>query len=206
MAFIVCIDGNIAAGKTTVLQEIEKKGYPVFYEPFQENPWLPLYYEEPKKYGLNTQLWFLSERFRQFKNADFSSNKIVFVERSQYTDRFIFVPLLYQCGYLDDRELNTYKHHFEIYKNPMPDVTIILDTPPTECKERMTVRGRGMEEGVPLDYLQALGKVYDKNFNKLGVKTVKKFFEASPSATAEEIIALAESEFKEYERWKGLEQ
>ena len=200
MAFIVCIDGNIAAGKTTVLQEIEKKGYPVFYEPFQENPWLPLYYEEPKKYGLNTQLWFLSERFRQFKNADFSSNKIVFVERSQYTDRFVFVPLLYQCGYLDDRELNTYKHHFEIYKNPMPDVTIILDTPPTECKERMTVRGRGMEEGVPLDYLQALGKVYDKNFNKLGVKTVKKFFEASPSATAEEIIALAESEFKEYER------
>ncbi len=200
MAFIVCIDGNIAAGKTTVLQEIEKKGYPVFYEPFQENPWLPLYYEEPKKYGLNTQLWFLSERFRQFKNADFSSNKIVFVERSQYTDRFVFVPLLYQCGYLDDRELNTYKHHFEIYKNPMPDVTIILDTPPTECKERMTVRGRGMEEGVPLDYLQKLGEVYSKNYNRLGVKTVKKFFEASPSATADEIIALAESEFKEYDK------
>lgn len=200
MAFIVCIDGNIGAGKTTVLQEIEKKGYPVYYEPFQENPWLPLYYEEPKKYGLNTQLWFLSERFRQFKNADFSSNKIVFVERSQYTDRFVFVPLLYQCGYLDDRELNTYKHHFEIYKNPMPDVTIILDTPPTECKERMTVRGRGMEEGVPLDYLQKLGEVYSKNYNRLGVKTVKKFFEASPSATADEIIALAESEFKEYDK------
>ena len=200
MAFIVCIDGNIAAGKTIVLQELEKKGYPVFYEPFQENPWLPLYYEEPKKYGLNTQLWFLSERFRQFKNADFSSNKIVFVERSQYTDRFIFVPLLYQCSYLDDRELNTYKHHFEIYKNPMPDVTIILDTPPTECKERMTVRGRGMEEGVPLDYLQKLGEVYSKNYNRLGVKTVKKFFEASPSATADEIIALAESEFKEYDK------
>ncbi|MBQ5416708.1 MAG: hypothetical protein IIU23_05915, partial [Bacteroidales bacterium] len=32
----------------------------------------------------------------------------------------------------------------------------------------MDIRGRGMEEGVPLDYLQQLGKVYDKNFNKLG--------------------------------------
>ena len=82
----------------------------------------------------------------------------------------------------------------------MPDVTIILDTPPTECKERMTVRGRGMEEGVPLDYLQKLGEVYSKNYNRLGVKTVKKFFEASPSATADEIIALAESEFKEYDK------
>ena len=50
MAFIVCIDGNIAAGKTTILQEIERKGYKVFYEPFQDNPVLPLYYEDPKKY------------------------------------------------------------------------------------------------------------------------------------------------------------
>lgn len=200
MAFIVCIDGNIAAGKTAVLQEIEKKGYPVFYEPFQENPWLPLYYQDPKKYALNTQLWFLSERFRQYKNADFSTRKIVFVERSQYTDRFIFVKLIKQQGNMNDLEVDTYKHHFEIYKNPLPELTIILDTPPVECKDRMTKRGRGMEEGVPLDYLEQLGKVYDKNFNKLGVKTVKKFFNTSPSTTAEDIITLAESEFTEYDR------
>ena len=200
MAFIVCIDGNIGAGKTTVLQEIEKKGYPVFYEPFQDNPWLPLYYQDPKKYALNTQIWFLSERFRQYKNADFSTRKIVFIERSMYTDRFIFVELIRKMGNLDEIELETYKHHFEIYKNPLPELSIILDTPPSECKDRMDKRGRGMEEGVPLDYLQALGKVYDENFKRLGVKTVKKFFNTSPSATAEEIIALAESEFNEYDK------
>lgn len=200
MAFIVCIDGNIAAGKTTVLQEIEKKGYPVYYEPFQENPWLPLYYQDPAKYALNTQIWFLSERFRQYKNADFSTRKIVFVERSIYTDRFIFIELIRRMGNLNDIELETYKHHFEIYKNPLPELSIILDTPPTECKERMSVRGRGMEEGIPLDYLQKLGEVYNENYQRLGVKTVKKFFNASPSATAEEIITLAESEFAEYDR------
>lgn len=200
MAYIVCIDGNIAAGKTTVLQEIEKKGYPVYYEPFQDNPWLPLYYQDPKKYALNTQIWFLSERFRQYKNADFSTRKIVFVERSMYTDRFIFVELIRLMGNINDIELETYKHHFDIYKNPLPELSIILDTPPTECKDRMTKRGRGMEEGVPLDYLEQLGKVYDKNYQRLGVKTVKKFFSVSPSATADEIIALAESEFAEYDR------
>lgn len=200
MAFIVCIDGNIAAGKTTVLQEIEKKGYPVYYEPFQDNPWLPLYYQDPKKYSLNTQIWFLSERYRQYKNADFSTRKIVFVERSMYTDRFIFVELIRRMGNLNYIEIETYKHHFEIYKNPLPELTIVLDTPPTECKERMKERGRGMEEGVPLDYLRDLGQVYNENYQRLGVKTVKKFFTASPSTTAEEIIALAESEFKEYER------
>lgn len=200
MAFIVCIDGNIAAGKTTVLQEIEKKGYPVYYEPFSDNPWLPLYYQNPKKYALNTQIWFLSERFRQYKNADFSTRKIVFIERSIYTDRFIFVELIRRMGNLNYIELDTYKHHFEIYKNPLPELTIVLDTPPTECKERMDIRARGIEEGVPLDYLRDLHQVYNENYHRLGVKTVKKFFNASPSATAEEIITLAESEFVEYDR------
>jgi len=200
MAFIVCIDGNIAAGKTTVLQEIEKKGYPVYYEPFQDNPWLPLYYQDPKKYSLNTQIWFLSERYRQYKNADFSTRKIVFVERSMYTDRFIFVELIKQQGNMNDLEVETYKHHFEIYKNSLPELTVILNTPPNECKNRMDIRARGMEEGVPLDYLEQLGKVYDENYQRLGVKTVKKFFSFSPSATADEIIALAESEFTEYDK------
>jgi len=100
MAYIVCIDGNIASGKTTVLQEIEKLGFKVYYEPFEDNPWLPLYYEDPKKYALNTQLWFLSERFRQYKLADFHKDGIVFVERSMYTDRFIFVELIRRQGNL----------------------------------------------------------------------------------------------------------
>ena len=200
MAFIVCIDGNIAAGKTTVLHEIEKKGYPVFYEPFESNPWLPLYYQDPKKYALNTQLWFLSERFRQYKNADFSSFGVVFIERSMYTDRFIFVELIRRQENLTQLEIDTYKHHFEIYKNPLPDLSIVLDTPPTECKKRMTIRGRGMEEGVPLDYLQQLGDVYSDNYKKLGVKSMKKYFNGSPAETADEIIAIAESSYSEYNR------
>ena len=80
----------------------------------------------------------------------------------------------------------------------LPDFSIVLDTPAEECKKRMNIRGRGMEEGVPLGYLQQLGEVYSQNYNKLGIKSIKKFFDISPSVTAEEIIALSESEFKEY--------
>ena len=62
MAYVISIDGNIASGKTTVLKIIERKGHIVFYEPFEENPWLPLYYKDPKKYALNAQIWFIAER------------------------------------------------------------------------------------------------------------------------------------------------
>lgn len=198
MAFIVCIDGNIASGKTTVLQEIEKRGYKVFYEPFEGNPWLPLYYKDPKKYSLNTQLWFLSERFRQYKNADFSSRDIVFIERSMYTDRFIFVELIRRQGNMNDLELDTYKHHFEIYKNPLPDVSIVLNIPATECKKRMDTRGRGMESSVPLEYLEELGSVYADNYDKLGVKCYKNYYLQAPNFIADSIISIVKKDYEEY--------
>ena len=198
MAFIVCIDGNIASGKTTVLHEIEKRGYKVFYEPFEDNPWLPLYYKDPKKYALNTQLWFLSERFRQYKNADFSTRDIVFIERSMYTDRFIFVELIKRQGNMTSLEVDTYKHHFEIYKNPLPDVSIVLNIPPKVCKQRMDERGRGMESSVPLDYLEELGSVYADNYDKLGVKCYKNFYKQSPDFIADSIIEFAKKNYEEY--------
>ena len=198
MAFIVCIDGNIAAGKTTVLSEIEKKGYKVFYEPFSDNPWLPLYYKDPKKYALNTQIWFLSERFRQYKNADFSTRVIVFIERSMYTDRFIFVELIRQMGNLDDLEVDTYRHHFEIYKNPLPDLAITLSVEPKECLSRLKARSRDMEAGVPLDYLEQLDLVYAKNYPRLGVKSIMECYPYGPEEIARIIIEIAEKEYKEY--------
>jgi deoxyadenosine/deoxycytidine kinase len=199
MAYIVCIDGNIASGKTTVLTEIQKKGYPVYFEPFEDNPWLPLYYKDPKTYSLNTQLWFLSERYRQYKKADFHSDGIVFVERSMYTDRFIFVELIRRQGNLNDLEYNTYKHHFNIYKNPLPDLTIVLNTSAKMCKERMDGRARDMESTVPLDYLQQLGEVYSENYDKLGVKSIKKYFPFDPEQTSDIIINQAIHHYKDYE-------
>lgn len=199
MAYIVCIDGNIASGKTTVLQEIEKRGHKVYFEPFEANPWLPLYYQDPKKYALNTQLWFLSERYRQYKQADFNSGGIVFVERSIYTDRFIFVEMIREQGNLNELEFETYKHHFDIYKNPLPDLSIVLSVSPEVCKKRMEERGRGMEAAVPLEYLQELNAVYIANYDRLGVKAYKKYYPFGPDKIAEILIRFAEKKYKEYE-------
>jgi deoxyadenosine kinase len=198
MAYIVCIDGNIAAGKTTVLQEIERRGGKVYYEPFEGNPWLPLYYKDPKKYALNTQLWFLSERFRQYKNADFSSSGIVFIERSMYTDRFIFVELMKRQGNMTPMEVETYRHHFEIYKNPLPDLAITMSVMPEECLRRLRDRDREMESSVSLDYLEALHEVYVDNYPRLGVKSIKKYYPFPPEKIAELLMKTADEEYKAY--------
>ena len=67
------------------------------------------------------------------------------------------------------------------------------------CKERMDDRGRGMESSVPLDYLQQLGEVYSENFDKLGVKSIKKYYPFDPVQTAEIIIETAIHHYREYE-------
>lgn len=192
MSYVVAIDGNIASGKTTVLKEIERLGYKVYFEPFENNPWLPLYYREPKKYALNTQLWFLSERFRQYKNADFSTDEIVFIERSMYTDRHVFVKMIAEQGNLDEIELKTYIHHFDIYKNPKPDLAVTFMIEPEECLKRLHKRNRGMEAGVSVDYLRDLGKVYREAYHKLGYESVAIEEPDTPENLAKHIITIAE--------------
>ena len=198
MAFIVCVDGNIASGKTTVLREIEKRGGRVYYEPFENNPWLPLYYKDPKAHALNVQLWFLSERYRQYKAADFASGGVVFIERSMYTDRFIFVEMIRRQGNMTPMEVETYRHHFEIYKNPLPDLSVTLSVRPDECLRRLKDRNREMESSVPLAYLEALHEVYADNYPRLGVKSIKKWYPFPPEKIAELIMKTADEEYRAY--------
>lgn len=200
MSYIVCIEGNIASGKTTVLQEIEKKGYKVFYEPYKDNLYLPLFYQNPPKYALVTQLEFLSDRYKQFKSAETVGNDIAFIERSPYTDRFVFVEMLRKQGTLQDIEVELYKKVFETWKTPLPDFTILLNAPPNECYRRMRQRGRGMEEGVSLQYLKDLGEVYLQNYDKLGIRTSKKYNIETPEKTAISIIEKVEENFAKYNK------
>lgn len=200
MSYIVCIEGNIASGKTTVLQEIEKKGYKVFYEPYKDNLYLPLFYQNPPKYALVIQLEFLCERYKQFISAETVGNGISFIERSPYTDRFVFVEMLRRQGTLQDIEVELYKKIFETWKTPLPNYTVLLHTPPDECYKRMRERGRGMEESVSLQYLQDLGEVYRQNYNKLGIRTSKQYNIETPEKTAISIIEKVEENFAKYNK------
>lgn len=62
----IAIEGVIGAGKTTLAQMLsEKLGARLVLERFEENPFLPKFYEDPEHYAFQTQIFFLLSRYKQ---------------------------------------------------------------------------------------------------------------------------------------------
>ena len=62
----IAIEGVIGAGKTTLANMLaERNGGKLVLEQFEENPFLPKFYEERERYAFQTQLAFLASRFKQ---------------------------------------------------------------------------------------------------------------------------------------------
>src|SRR5260370_35402289 len=83
----ICIEGNIGAGKTTVAMALAKRRKAVFLgEQFEDNPLLPLFYENKKQMAFPLEYSFLLSRHAQLHKhfskkhkkmtvADFSLHK-----------------------------------------------------------------------------------------------------------------------------------
>ena len=64
----VVIEGNIGAGKTTLAKMLGREyDAKVILERFEENPFLPKFYENPEKYSFPLELSFLADRYSQLK-------------------------------------------------------------------------------------------------------------------------------------------
>lgn len=176
MSYIVNIDGNIGSGKTSVLKYLERQGYPVLYEPFEKNEFLPLYYKDLKRYAYSVQTYFLSLRKKQYNTAALIDEPVVFVERTVYTDRFIFAKMLADDGVMSDVEWKAYCSHWDICKTHIPDLSIVMSVTPKTCLERIKKRDREMETTVPLEYLEKLDAYYRDNYKDLGIVGIKKWF------------------------------
>jgi len=67
---IIVLEGNIAAGKTTLAKSLATAlDYEYFIEPTTENPYLKRYYEKPREYGETMQIWFLHQRYDTYVKA-----------------------------------------------------------------------------------------------------------------------------------------
>src|SRR5574337_690486 len=64
----VVIEGNIAAGKTTLAHLLSRKlNARLILEQFADNPFLPKFYENPSQYAFPLELFFMAERYKQLK-------------------------------------------------------------------------------------------------------------------------------------------
>ena len=89
---MIIVDGVVGVGKSSLMEILaEELNLTVFPEPVMDNPLLPKFYEDMKKYGFPLQVFFLNNRFRMIKEAQRLNGAIM--DRAIYGD-VIFAKML----------------------------------------------------------------------------------------------------------------
>lgn len=159
---VILIEGQIGVGKTTIGTIVEERfGIPLYRE--LANPdtlaLLDLFYADKQRWAFTLQIHFLNERFRMIKEIFRNGGGIL--DRSIFGDR-IFAEMLHADGDMNDQEFNTYSTLLDnmLEHTQKPQLLIYLDCSVDTAMERIKVRNRGLESGIPRDYLENLNSRY----------------------------------------------
>lgn len=155
--------GLIGAGKSTLAEKLSNNlNLPLYKEEVAENPCLQLFYSNPKEYGFLLQVDLLAQRYRE--QIKLAANSVGGVQdRSIYED-LIFCRMLLKNKIISQVEYNTYLKLWNTISTslPKPNIIVHLKVSPEICHQRIRARGRKMEEGISLEYLQDLHTEYEK--------------------------------------------
>jgi deoxyadenosine/deoxycytidine kinase len=161
----IVVEGPIGAGKTSLTYKLaERLDADTLLENAGDNPFLPRFYQEPKRYALPTQLHFLFDRTRQLR--DLAQGDLF--RAGTVSDFLIDKDMLFARLNLDDDEFELYQ---KVYADlapqaPTPDLVIYLQAPLDALRERVHRRGVEFEQGMDADYLQRLANSYSEFFHR----------------------------------------
>ncbi len=172
---MIVLSGTIGAGKTSLTEMLANHlDSKAFYESVDDNPILPLFYENPKKYGFLLQIYFLNKRLAQIKVAQ-TTGKNNIVDRSIYEDALLF-QLTADLNRATQTEVDIYK---SLVDNMMADIAGVDDIKNPDLLihvrvsfdtmlERIEKRGRSFEQIADnpdlYEYYKELNKRYDAWF------------------------------------------
>jgi len=159
----IVIEGPIGVGKTSLAKILAKEfNARLVLEKPEENPFLSRFYQNRKKYGFQTQVFFLMNRFQQQREMAQLElfNQVTLCDYLFAKDR-IFASLN-----LDDHELALYEQIFNLLSGqiPSPDLVIYLQAKPDVLLHRIKSRNLPYEKEIDLEYLKALTEAYNYYF------------------------------------------
>ena len=153
----------MGAGKSTLVEFLSRTyGVTPFYEPNDENPYLADFYKDMKAWAFQSQLYFLSSKFRLHQELDRQPG-VVALDRTIFEDAEIFATALHQMRKISKRDWQTYQSFYYAILDAIrpPDLMIYLRCSMRTLRQRIRLRGRKMEQDVPLAYLKRLDRLYE---------------------------------------------
>ena len=165
----ITIEGNIGAGKTTLCHLLQQHfGAKLILEEFEDNSFLPKFYQNKEQYAFPLELSFMASRFNQLKEIINTRN--LFGDKLISDYLFIKSKLFAKINLQND-EYGLYEKLFEIINPnlPQPDLLIYLHAPLIKLKENIKNRNRSYELDISDDYLENLQDAYLEILNSLQI-------------------------------------
>lgn len=170
----ISISGLIGSGKSTLAKSLAiVMDLPLHEESINDEGYLGDFYEHiekiPNPFAFPLQIHLFNQRQLQH-------NQIIWSKKGAIQDRSIYEDTVFAKTLLDRKNMS--KRDYKTYMTMMnrqldqmgkPDLIVHLDVTPEESLERIKKRQRGVESGIPIDYLIDLHKNYEiflKNISK----------------------------------------
>jgi deoxyadenosine/deoxycytidine kinase len=159
----IVVEGPIGVGKTSLAKLLAEEFHArLILEKVDENPFLAKFYQDPKKYSFQTQLFFLLTRYQQqqeiIQGDLFSQNLIC--------DYLFAKDRIFAYINLSGEELSLYEwiYHLLDQRVAKPDLVIYLQAPVAVLVKRIRKRALWYEKHIDPAYLEEVSRAYNDFF------------------------------------------
>ncbi len=156
----IAIEGNIGAGKTSLATLIANEfNAKLILEQFEDNSFLPKFYEDQDKYAFPLEMSFLASRFQQLKDQLGPQDLFKSFTISDY---YIVKSLIFAEKTLREDEFSLYTRFFNIILTqlPRPDLFVYLYVKTPKLQQNIKTRGRSYEQNIKDEYLDKIQTGY----------------------------------------------
>ena len=159
----IVIEGPLGVGKTSLAQMLaEKMNGQTLMEDVEENPFLVNFYQDPQKYGFQTQIFFLLRRYKQAQ----AIGQMDLFNRVVISDYLFDKDRIFAQVNLDDNEFWLYEQLFQILRKRLtpPDLVLFLQANTDVLMERIKKRNRKYERSINYKYLEKINRAFNDFF------------------------------------------
>ena len=134
------------------------------FEDFKSNPFLEEFYEDPDSNALQTQIWFLLQRYQQQQKK---IRQLDAFQKGVITDYMFEKDRLFaEFTLRSQAEFELYSNVADILEKDIikPDMVVYLQADTSRLMKNIKKRGRNFEKGVTTEYINQVNEKYQEFF------------------------------------------
>jgi deoxyadenosine/deoxycytidine kinase len=150
-------------GKTSLAVKLaEKINGQTLLEQTEDNPFLDKFYQDPRRYGFQLQMFFLLRRYQHSMEI----NQRGLFKRVIVSDYLFDKDRIFARTNLDDNEFWLYEQLFQLLKKRIssPDLVIFLQAKTEILMERIKKRDMEYERAINFRYLDEINQAFNYFF------------------------------------------